>query len=803
MLARWNAKWIRWCRRFSRAEWAARHLDFSQATDGPDSPGLLLIQIDGLARHQMERAMREGRLPFVRRLMERRGYDCHTFYSGQPATTPAVQAELHYGVRSAVPAFSFLDRRAGGIGMMTYPTWAKRIECDLAARSEGLLSGGSSWSNIYTGGAAQAESHLCGASIGMGDMWRSVKLRLLFTLCIVHLDAIARVLFLMCLELGVGLWDALHGIFVQRKRIRKELSFLFARVLVCAGMRELITFGASVDLARGLPIIHLNFLGYDEQSHRRGPDSAFAHWTLKGIDRSIQRLYRQARRAGRRNYEVWIFSDHGQTRARPGQCGVEGGLEGLVRKHWPNPPSCDATIRNRVQMRASPGSWLGGPRQARRKEREESQSELSVFEKEAFAVAALGPVGHIYFGRNIGHDSARRLAADLVRDGLPGILWRDGEGGVIWLEAGGEHRLPDHCALLGVNEHLQPELARDLVAMCHNPHAGDLVALGWAPGKQSWTFAWENGSHAGPSADEVLGFALLPPATWLPSGTEHFIRPEALRQSALRFLGRNPPATNGSKKLLLRPTNAGLRDTFRIVTYNVHGCLGMDGRVSPRRIARVLAQLNADVVALQEVDVGRKRSRTEDQVSLIATELWMNACFCPVLDLEGERYGHAILSREPLMPVRRGRLPGQRRGREPREVLWTTTMWRDREINCLGTHLGLGSTERRQQVQALLSTEWLGGMNGANPVVLCGDFNMHPGAWGYRQITAELRDVQVSGTNRKPARTFPSQYPLRRIDHIFVSDHFTIESVSVPHNELTAVASDHLPVVTDLSWAKQ
>jgi hypothetical protein len=84
---------MKWRGRFSRADWVARHLDFSLSTDGPDAPGLLLIQIDGLARHQMERAIRAGRLPFVRRLISHRGYDCHTFNSGLPAYTPSVQSE--------------------------------------------------------------------------------------------------------------------------------------------------------------------------------------------------------------------------------------------------------------------------------------------------------------------------------------------------------------------------------------------------------------------------------------------------------------------------------------------------------------------------------------------------------------------------------------------------------------------------------------------------------------------------------------------------------------------------------------
>ena len=67
-----------------------------------------------------------------------------------------------------------------------------------------------------------------------------------------------------------------------------------------------------MDISRGLPIIHINFLGYDEQSHRRGPHSRFAHWTLKGIDDAIARLWRAANHAAWRHYEVWVYSDHGQ-----------------------------------------------------------------------------------------------------------------------------------------------------------------------------------------------------------------------------------------------------------------------------------------------------------------------------------------------------------------------------------------------------------------------------------------------------------------------------------------------------------
>jgi hypothetical protein len=84
-------------------------------------------------------------------------------------------------------------------------------------------------------------------------------------------------------------------------------------------MRELSVIGAKIDINRGLPIVHVNFLGYDEQSHRRGPHSRFAHWTLKGIDDAIKRLWRAADRSLWRHYDVWIYSDHGQVTSLPYQ----------------------------------------------------------------------------------------------------------------------------------------------------------------------------------------------------------------------------------------------------------------------------------------------------------------------------------------------------------------------------------------------------------------------------------------------------------------------------------------------------
>lgn len=801
MLVRWQSRWLQWRRRVSRAEWAARHLGFALSQDPPHAPGLVLIQIDGLSRRQCERAIREGRMPFLRRLLRRGGYVMHTSYSGLPSSTPAVQAELLYGVRTAVPAFSFLDPHTGGIGIMMHPDTVKPVEASLAGRAAGLLTGGSSWSNIYAGGAAPEESHFCAASIGLGDAWRSLKLRLAVLVILVNLDRAFRLLGALALEFGRGLRDALRGIRRRGHRIGKELIFVATRVAVSVGLRELVTFGAAIDIARGLPVVHVNFLGYDEHAHRRGPESLFAHRTLRGIDRCIRRLHRAARRSGRRDYDVWIFSDHGQTSCLQCDEKIPGGLEGLVRKHWPTLTEAAAS-GGRSQARPSPGHWLGGPRAGRREMRHTAAAQLSAFEQSEFAVAAMGPVGHIYFRRELGPEATRSLAEALVRDGVPSVLWCDPAGGVVWLEAGGEHRLPDDAHLFEVDAELQAEIARDLVALCRHPQAGTLVALGWAPGRRPWSFARENGAHAGPAPDEVIAFALLPPGTWLPAGTEHHVRPELLRRAALRLLGRDPPRLLASSSVRDPGRRLARAPHLRVVTYNVHGCLGADGRISPRRVARVLAQFDADIVAIQELDVGRGRSRGEHQLEIIAGELGLEACFCVAVEHEGGHYGHGLLSRRPMEVVRRDLLPGgPRRAREPRAAVCVSVPWQAHRILVFNTHLGLGGDERDRQIAGLLGPRWVGGVNGDVPVILCGDLNLHPGSRGYRQLAARLRDVQAHAPGHTAQRTFPSVYPVRCLDYVFVSGHFAVHAARVARDALTVLTSDHLPLVCDLELA--
>src|SRR6185503_7744926 len=120
-----------------------------------------------------------------------------------------------------------------------------------------------------------------------------------------------RALFLIVVEFILAIADCIRGI-ISGKNFMDELGFIPLRVAVCVLLREVIATGARIDVARGVPVVHINLAGYDEQAHHRGPASAFAHWSLRGIDGAIAKVWKAAQRSSQREYEVFIYSDHGQ-----------------------------------------------------------------------------------------------------------------------------------------------------------------------------------------------------------------------------------------------------------------------------------------------------------------------------------------------------------------------------------------------------------------------------------------------------------------------------------------------------------
>jgi len=241
----------------------------------------------------------------------------------------------------------------------------------------------------------------------------------------------------------------------------------------------------------------------------------------------------------------------------------------------------------------------------------------------------------------------------------------------------------------------------------------------------------------------------------------------------------------------------------RIVTYNVHRCVGNDRRLDVARIAAVLAALNPDIVALQELDVGRRRTGHADQAHEIALRLEMTHHFHAAMQVEEERYGDAILTRYPERLVKVGPLPGHPRipRLEPRGALWVEVEIDGRPVQVINTHLGLVPREQQIQATHLAGPAWLGHGDCAWPAILLGDFNATASSIVYRTLTARLHPARRLAKRKLPTSTFPSPLPVLRIDHLFVSPGIEVHEVSAPFDPLTRVASDHLPLVMDFDLA--
>jgi endonuclease/exonuclease/phosphatase family metal-dependent hydrolase len=236
--------------------------------------------------------------------------------------------------------------------------------------------------------------------------------------------------------------------------------------------------------------------------------------------------------------------------------------------------------------------------------------------------------------------------------------------------------------------------------------------------------------------------------------------------------------------------------TIKILSYNVHSCVGTDRKLDPARVADVIAELQPDIIGLQELDVGRKRSGGIDQAETIARHLKMDFQFHPALSIEGERYGDALMTTLPMRLIKAGAIVSIG---EPRGALWAEVETYAGPLQVFNTHLGLLRRDRQAQAEELCSPDWLGHPAARDkPLVLIGDFNSIPSSSPYRTLLTRLDDARRQ-TGRVPAPTFPSRWPLLRLDHVFVSGGPKIVAAQAINTPFARRASDHLPLLTTIA----
>lgn len=237
--------------------------------------------------------------------------------------------------------------------------------------------------------------------------------------------------------------------------------------------------------------------------------------------------------------------------------------------------------------------------------------------------------------------------------------------------------------------------------------------------------------------------------------------------------------------------------TLRIVTYNIHRCVGLDRRRRPQRIVSVLQQIEPDIVGLQEVVSVRNGRPEDDQSKYIADALQMEYKMGITRTYRGGVFGNVLLSRLPFLSTRTFDLSHP--GREERGCLHVDFgISKNHVLHVYNVHFGVAFRERRHQARRmmneLMSTfERQHGMR-----ILLGDFN----DWT-RRLPTRLFSSHFSGEDIRRSlrtrRTYPGILPFIHLDHIYYDDKLVLRRVRIHKSPTSLIASDHLPLVADFT----
>jgi endonuclease/exonuclease/phosphatase family metal-dependent hydrolase len=229
--------------------------------------------------------------------------------------------------------------------------------------------------------------------------------------------------------------------------------------------------------------------------------------------------------------------------------------------------------------------------------------------------------------------------------------------------------------------------------------------------------------------------------------------------------------------------------SLRVATYNIHGCVGTDRCFDPVRIQGVLAHMAADILALQEVETYHQG---EDVLGVYQQDPQWQVIAGPTLLREQGQYGNALITRLPVLDY--ALIDLSVASREARSAIHAVLAHEGVRLQVVATHLGLRPAERRHQVSALLDV-LLSRDTQADASLLLGDFNEwflagRPLRWLHRHF----------GRGEPMPPTFPSRWPLFRLDRIWASAPARLTDVRVLCTAQSRCASDHLPLLGELRF---
>src|SRR5512136_1714451 len=466
--------------------------------------GLVMMEIDGLSYHHIQKALAEGYMPTLKQMIEEDGYALSRVDCGLPSQTSACQAGIMFGDNFDIPAFRWYDKDAQKLfvsGKDAAPLNERY------AKGHGLMRGGSSINNLLAGDAEK--SILTAANFKTGTPDEKKRRAEDIYLLALNPYFLMRVIVLLLGDVILELWQ---GWQQQRKKVeprqdRLHKFYPFVRASMTVLMRDVSSYPMTLDIVRGAPSIYLTWPGYDEVAHHSGPWTTDAFKTLRQYDRVIARIKDIIERKAPRPYDLLILSDHGQSFGHTFLMRYGFSLKELVEKYVPQGTTVGQTTGGddgTLQLTSLTGELqnvqeqgVGGSagkaivKQAGKYADRATTAQLAAGELTApvsITVCGSGNLGQIYFDlypRRIKQNELDAAYPGLVaalaqHEGIGLVVVADEAGVPIALGKKGQRNL--HTGQVRGEDPLKmygdPELrAQQVRHVADFPHVGDIIVL--------------------------------------------------------------------------------------------------------------------------------------------------------------------------------------------------------------------------------------------------------------------------------------------------------------------------------------
>jgi uncharacterized membrane protein YvlD (DUF360 family) len=290
-----------------------------------DVPGIIFLEIDGLALPVLRRAMRDGSAPVMARWMEEDGYRLTEWEPDLSAQTGASQAGILLGSNEDIPAFRWVEKERGTMMVCSSPEDCAEIERRHSTGVGLLAGGGASRGNLLSG---EAEETILTVSRLEEEKGPNPGYRAFFADGVNVTRALVLFVWEVALEWTAAIRAARRDV---RPRGHRGGSYAFLRGALCVIVRNAIVFGVLTDMMRGRPAVYATFSSYDEVAHHSGLERVDTLEALRKLDQQFDVIER-GRRYAPRPYEIVVLSDHGQTQGATFRQRNGYGLDELVER---------------------------------------------------------------------------------------------------------------------------------------------------------------------------------------------------------------------------------------------------------------------------------------------------------------------------------------------------------------------------------------------------------------------------------------------------------------------------------------